>query len=348
MKKLCLLLILSLVMQACYTPEHAFDNGHYKLAMQMAARQIKKEKELEWNTMILKNATTKFIENQKLKAGISLSTGDVKKRKSARDLLYQDLKSVGKANILSGYLITDQYDSFCDYKKGIDLKIVDYYYKQGLYLMSLYDRSQTKVYARDAYYEFVEAEKNGGFQFYNDIASLKDESLEKGIVYYHCRDYDLGSSLFMRKLPRNAGFEPDCLVDVSKGMISYHESVSESRTSFQKEVQTGTKTEKDTSGQVKIIPIFETKKGTLVKITYSASADQTVWINVKDQTGQCYTGSTSFSETVHESWEEVKVEGDAEAIDVCYRTGSNKPIFPRSTLEWKVEGNVNSRLRSFY
>jgi len=348
MKRLYLLFIVSLIMNACYTPDQAFDKGHYKLAMQMASQQIKKGKEIETNTRILQNSTARFIETQTINAERQLSTEDVKKWKSARDRLYQDLISVGKANIHAGYLITDQYDQFCDYKKSVDLKIVDHYYQYGLRLMSFYDRSHQKVYARDAYYEFVEAEKNGGFQFYNDIQMLRDESLEKGIVYYLCRNEDLGSSLFVRKLPRDADFEPDCLVEVSKGMISYHESASESRTSYEKQVQTGTKTEKDTSGQVKTIPVFETRKATLIRITYAASADQTVWIHVKDHTGQCHVGSTSFSETVNDCWEEVKVEGDAEAIDVCYKTGSNKPLCPRSSLEWKLEGNVSWRLSNFY
>jgi hypothetical protein len=49
--------------------------------------------------------------------------------------------------------------------------------------------------------------------------------------------------------------------------VSYSTSEYVSFTDFEKEVEIGTRSEKDTSGNLITIPIFETKKARLIKKT---------------------------------------------------------------------------------
>ncbi|MBK7096944.1 MAG: hypothetical protein IPH57_18480 [Saprospiraceae bacterium] len=348
MYRIVALIFLAFAINSCQTPEVALKNGYYKMAIQLASNEIRKGKNTEFNKKILQISAEEFVKKEINETHQELNSPDVKKWKRIQDQLYLNLEVIGNANINSGYLITEHYNDLCTYKKDIDFKIVDYYYQNGMTEMKALDKTGMKENARKAYYFFANAEKNGGNIYYNDISLLLNEALEKGIVYYRCHDFDLGSSRFIKPLPPDDGFLPDCEVSVHEGFISFSESKSENVTNYEKEIQIETRTETDTSGHVKIIPVFETKKAKLIKTTFKLCASQTIWINVIDKSGQCNLRDNSFAETAEETYEEIKAEGDKEVIDISYIEGSNEPIFLKSHLEDEIRDKVRIKLRNFY
>jgi hypothetical protein len=202
MKPTMMFFLIYIMFYSCQTPERAFKDKYYKTVMQLAANEIKKGKNSDANKDVLQNSVSKYIDEELSEVQQYLNSQDVAKWKKAQDQLYINLEIIGKANINSGYLITKNYDYVCSYKKALDFKIVDHYFHNGLKEIKQFDISGMKIYARNAYYLFNDAIKSGGQIYYNDLNSLKDYSLEKGVVYYSVHgNYDIGSSGFLKKIP---------------------------------------------------------------------------------------------------------------------------------------------------
>lgn len=139
-------------------PRGSLENGYYKMAIQLASNEIRKGKIL--NSI---RKSCKFLLKNLSKRDKWDSSGTkftrCKKWKRIQDQLYLNLEVIGNENINSGYLITENYNDLCTYKKDIDFKIVDYYYQNGMTEMKALDKTGMKENARKAYYFFANAEK---------------------------------------------------------------------------------------------------------------------------------------------------------------------------------------------
>lgn len=349
MKPFILFLLFFTLLLSCLSPEKAYKDRYYKTAMQLAANEIKKGKDSDANKEILQNSVSKYIEGELSVVQYYLNSQDVAQWKKAQDQLYINLEIIGKANINSGYLITENYNNLCNYKKDLDFKIVNHYYQNGIKEIKLFDASGTKANARNAFYFFNDAINSGGQIYFDDLLLLKDYSLENGVVYYTVNsNFDIGSSTFLQKLPNYSNAVPDCEVNVSEGFVSFSTSEYTTTTDFEKEVEIGSRSEKDTSGNIITIPIYETKKAKLIKKTVKVSASQTIYVYVTNRTGQCSISDHSFSDSVEKSYDVVSAEGYKEAITESYIEGSNEPILINSSLEDELEDEIMSSIRNYY
>ncbi|HHH53619.1 MAG TPA: hypothetical protein ENK91_08170 [Bacteroidetes bacterium] len=264
-----------------------------------------------------------------------------------QDKYYNVLEKLGRANVNSGEKITDEYDKLCSAKLDVDFKIAEYYYNEGLEKLAEYDSTKLKVYARDAFYSFNNSIEKGGPGYFNDIESLIEFCKEKGVVYYECYDMYLGSSLFFQPIPDDADFQPDCIVDVDQTIVGFYEDEDKDEKEYSKEIETGTKETIDTSGNVIVKPVYETIEATVTIITHTLTAYRTTTIDVDDMTGQCTMSSESFTTRISDSYEEIKIEGDRNAIDDGTIEKTGEPAFFRSNLEDELEDKIEERLNSF-
>lgn len=338
------MIITSLLLTSCFSPEKALNNGFYKRAIQLAINKIENNKDVEKNIRIMQTAADHLVEKELLNRKQLVNSPKVKDWIKAQDSYYRVLETLGKANITSDGAILNTYDDMCSIKKELDFKIVDYYYQVGDKLLGGFYDSGTKQFARDAYYNFVEAKKNGGDIYYQDIEELKTESYENGIVYYIGEEYTVGSSFFLKPLPTNADFDPDCDIDIDYGYTHSDESTSETTQKYTKNIVVETLEKRDTAGNVIYEDVYEEVEATVTITTVTLNLSKSVSVNVNDITGQCTISNESFTVSVSDSYEEIEIEGDEEAIDNSISEQSGAPAFFESNLEDKLEKQVNDKL----
>lgn len=343
-KSLSIILLVIIFFTSCMTPKEAYDKGMYRTAFFSASKQIKKGKNIEKNEIILRQSASALVEKEMRRDESLIASSDVKKWVKVQDRYYRLLEDLGKVNIESNGVILEEYDQLCSNKKELDFKITDYYYQLGADFLEEFYQSGNKESARDAYYMFLKAEKSGGELYYNNLADLIIESREKGIVYYVCDDANIGNSLFLQELPENAEFEPDCIIEVDYGIVNSTTNITEESKTYTDEIIVGTKEVKDTSGNIIYRSIYEDIEATVITVKVEVTLSTTTWVNVEDVTGQCSEENRSFTTSVSDTYEEIRINGDREALKESFIESEGEPSFFRSDLEDELLRKVDSGL----
>jgi len=331
-KFILLVLISALYLLSCLTPQEAFQKGYYRTALFSSSRELKKEKNVEINRLIVKESAKELIAKEMKRDQALINSTKVKDWVKVQDRYYRLLEDLGKVNIETDGEVLEIYDEFCSLKQDIDFKIVDYYFQRGANYLEYHYKTGSKKHARNAYYQFVKARKSGGHLYYQDLNDLISESRKKGIVYYVCIDADLGNTIFFKKLPRNADFEPDCIVDIDHSGISSDEVVSEESTEYTKDILVRNEEIKDTSGNITYRAIYKEISATVITTKTKVTLSITTWIDVENVTGQCSKDSESFTSSVSDSYEEVRIVGDENAITGSISESIGPPSFFSSGL----------------
>jgi len=338
--KLILLFLTSFLIYSCLSPQKALDKKQYKTAFWLSSQKIKYKKEVDKNIRILQTSADHLVDNEIKRDAKLLDSYKVKDWVKVQDRYYKLLEDIGKANIISDGALLPIYDDLCTKKQDVDFKIVDYYYQRGIDFLNEHYKEDNKKKARDAYYQFVKAEESGAHIFYSDINDLINESRKRGVVYYICHGANLGNKMFFKKLPRNADFEPDCVIDIDFGSINYDEIVSEDNHVYTKEILVRTEEEKDTSGNITYRSIYEKISATVTTTETKLTLSTTTWVDAENVTGQCTKSSKSYTSSVSGSYEEVRVEGDKDALDYYISEDIGEPAFFRSNLESELERKI--------
>ena len=337
-------MIMVLLVSSCYTPEQALEKKWYKTAIRLSAKQIKQGKDVERNKRILQTAADHIIYNEIKSKKALVNSPKVKDWIKVQDSYYRVLEDLGKANILSNGAILTEYDEMCSIKKELDFKIVEYYYQRGEKMLRKFYTEGQKSFARSAYYEFAKALKHGAKLYYNNIDAMMEESHKNGTVYYIGDTHIVGSSFFLKPLPRNADFEPDCDIDIDFGSHSFSTLTTSSSRDYTDEVIVGREEVKDTSGNISYKNIYEEIKATVTTITITVTASTWTSINSRDLSGQCTVSSESFHTSVSEDCEEIEISGDSRAVPAGISEKSCSRFSMESNLSSDLDSKVDSEL----
>jgi hypothetical protein len=339
-----LFLFPTLFILSCLTPQEAFDKGYYRKAFISSSEQIKKGKNIESNSFIIKKSAKALIEKELKRDENLLNSIKVKDWVKVQDRYYRLLEKLGKVNIETDGEILDEYDELCSLKKDLDFKIVDYYYERGFKYLEQHYKNGSKKLARDAYYQFLKANESGGYLYYHDLGDLISESRKRGVVYYICYDRNLGNSIFFKRLPKNADFEPDCIVNIEHDGINSKQEISESSQFYTDEVFVKKEEVKDTSGNITYRSIYKEITATVITSEIEVTLSTTTWVDVENVTGQCSKYSESFTSSVSDFYEEIRIVGDKEAGRASISESIGEPTFFRNNLDcdlWrKVENDL--------
>ncbi len=332
------LLLLSFIF-SCTTPEKALKKHHYNQAFNLSKREIRKGKNVEKNMKILRESSKVLIERTISKNEELLNSDDVEDWIKVRKSYYKTLEKIGKANYNTNGALSDIYDILCEPKTDLDEKIATTFYNQGNVYMNQYDKSEQKIDAQNAYYQYDECIKNGGTSFFTDVLDLKNESLELGIVYYQSRGRYYHNSLFLRPLPPDADFDADCLVDITLGFIDTNISENTSTNTYTQDVVVENRITTDTSGNTITTPIYESVSCTVETTTVTIKKSQSVNIHATDQTGQCSISNRYYTVSVSDNYEIVSIDGDERALPSGIEE-KDAPTFFERDLENKLEDEV--------
>lgn len=321
---------------SCKSPAELLENGNYIQAFDKAVKEVKKGKNIDQNIKVIEKSAEMKAASAIRYATIKSKSENVKDWIKVQTKLYGSLEELGKANILLDGDISKPYDKLCNKKKDIDFQIVEYYYDEGHNYLDDFYNQKMKIDARNSYYSFVECEKYEGQSFFPGLADDKEDAYQNGIVYYVSDYGNIGLRLFLKPLPIDADFKPDCDIIIDHGFVSFSTSESVERETQTKTIETGQEAVTDTSGITTYIPIMGEIEAIVVTKTITVIAQVTTHLWSTNITGQCSVHSSSFTTQNSDSYEEVSVEGNKRALRHHVDTNSGAPAFFKDGLESDV------------
>lgn len=321
----------------CSTPREHLEHHRYQRAFDAAAREMSKNKNVHENQQVLEESAAILSANAQNFVLIKGKSEEVKDWIEAQEKSYGLLEDLGKANRIARGALSESYDPLCDLKHEIDYKIVDHYYEAGIDLHDQFYAGGIKIHAQDAYHQYVKCKKYGGLNYFPYLQEEINEALLNGVVYYVSSEH-FGSSAFFQPLPRGSDVEPDCGISVYQGFVSYSESSTERSSTKRRQVHDGFKTVTDTSGTVKIDK-YRTAEAKVKTTTHTVTASITTQVTVRNISGQCPVRSTSYTVSETDTYEEVTVSGDREALVHAVVETKGKP----SGFDYALESKLRSK-----
>lgn len=323
---------------SCYTSKSALEDKKYVKAMNLAANKIKSGKNIEENTYYLQMAGEELA-NQTIHNYQSQESTNVKDWKRSRTKFYRVLTQMHKNNLKTGGLLSKSYDGLCKAKHELDLRIVDYYFEEGLYLLDQSIERNESKWARDAYYQFQISEKEGASQFYNNLEELKEEAIYYGSILVDIpEEVELDNMFLIRASPENAS-KADCKITIDESMIDFNQSIDESKESKSKVIKVGEKAVVDTAGVTTYEDVLEEVTGykNIKEITYTATQD--IILEVTANNSECFLEDNRITLEVSEECTEIKYTGEksvfTSAIDcTCWSSFSK---------EWDLERELKRK-----
>ena len=329
---------------SCSTPSELLEKGKVERAFNLASKKLNSKKNVDVNSLVLIEASKKIIQDQLYYNQPLIQSRNIEHWVLAQNNYYKILEDIVVANDLVDGKLQNSYDHLCTEKIELDFKITDHFYQNGEDLLATHYDQLSKHHAREAYYQYQECQSYGGDRFFNNIIDKMDECVYEGRIYFVSLDFFPSTNLFFQPLPEDAYYEPDCVISASFGSPSFSTSTRSVSETFTKEIKVSTKTETDTAGVVRFIPIYETVSATVTTTTVSATASSWTNIYVDNISGYCYKNGNSFNTCVSDSYEEISITGDTRAINSCISTSRGKPAFFRSSLESDLQDEIDNSL----
>lgn len=334
--------VVLIIISSCATPEKALRNQNYNKAMRLATKKILKGQNIDENRHYLNSAAQEITastlgsQSQRYDNGIDDWKIDQVNYNKA-------LTTIGKHNIATKGMVADSYNQLCDAKYDLDLKIVNYYYEEGVSLLTEAELTGETASARNAYSEFIKSEEVGGHAFYHDIETYKERCVEQGMIYVTA-PADVGLlNIFVTRIPDEDMNDADCIISIDYGFPQITESSSITTNQLKKSVKTGQNTVTDTSGVVTFEDIYEDVFATeqIEEIQFEGS--QWIQINVNKKTSECFLESNSRSLSVSDKCTTKTYTGDSRAIGSNTNTTCDKAHI-RNCLQNDLRSRVNSCL----
>ena len=243
------------------------------------------------------------------------------------------------------------------------IKAADYLYERAELLLSL-AASGNHTIARDAYFTLENLNKNY-IADWRQTDSLLLSAKETGTTRILLQEQHWGffhEFTFWDHLNRYNGFGYNSTWQVvDKTPVEgrkYHYSIelhlsnlstgweqrSETEQSYSKEIQTGEKVVRDSSGQVvERSPIMETIKGSIKEVRITKEATAVLWVKISDfTTGEEVQNIPIYaSESFDQTW--VSTSGDERALpSLPISTGFG---FPSAPSDWEMVEELASQMR---
>lgn len=338
MKKYLQLLIVTMFITACSSPQKSFEKGNYKKAYRAALKNIKKGKKSRKDRTILNRSFNELIKQKSDIAETHLNSDIIEdwERGYAEYEELIDLFYDGKVYLDEDFdrqmaVIETSNDAL-----GKDLAIN--YFELGNMSMEGFMDTYNKGYAQEAfaYYTKTRHYDDG----YARIDSLLDDAFNKGVILILVeadapfeRSYEWEIDRKFSDIEReSSGFnqivyegmvEADCVLEIDFSSLDRDIRESRSVENFQERTEDGYETRVDTSGNT----IKETKyrniEGTVTTIAESISYSWRVAVNVRGNRGYCDFRNRNFNEEVTVVNERYQLSGDDRAIPSRYKRDNN-------------------------
>jgi len=294
---------------ACSSSEKALENKRYLKAMNLASKQIKKGNNIDENTIYLQSAAQGLV-NKTLDSYQNENASNVKDWKRSRTKFYSVLKQLNNKNIKTNGLISQSYDRLCEAKQELDLRIVNYYYDEGIKLLNKSKSTNETQWAREAYHEFQLSEKEGASAFYGNLLDLKEECIQYGSIFVDAPSELRLNNKFLKSIADHEGAIADCTIKIGSSSVTFSESFNETQEEKTKEIKVGENAITDTSGVTTYEDILEEVIGFKNTNEITFSANQQIYITVTPNNSECFLDNRTLNLEASEKCTEIKYTGD--------------------------------------
>jgi hypothetical protein len=326
-----------LLLMACASPMKQLKKGNYEKAYKQANNQLKRGKSVNENTKVLKKSLTKIIAvesayKEKLKNSNQIE--DLEKAYGV-NLGLQDKIENAFTYVQDGTFQQD-FDGLLTEADWMKNEIASAYYGFGQSGLEQAIEMNDKFAARDAYTDFLSAEKYGYHSDSLDI--LKEKALEFsqliytveaeavfGIIYEWRIDRQFErienySNSFQRIVYEKNNVEGvDCQIEIEFSNLDFNNNENSRTEIFSQQIQTGTTSVTDADGNVTQVPVYSTVEGSVNIITRVRAAEWEININVRSGSHNCKIRGDRFSRRLVAEVEEYYTSGDIRAIPPEYR-----------------------------
>lgn len=314
MRALIPTVLLLLVTVSCLSPKECLELQEYDKAIRKASKQLMQGKRISENASVITMAYTQKIKWEIQKAETIRHEGEVEDWIKLRKHQYKVLEDIGEDNKLLKGRLTGCFDRLCRYKEGLDYQIVRHFQGKGDSLYAAHVKSGNKYLSRSAYYNFKDSQENGGDAFFPDLDQDLEDAYNGGIVYYRSSIPLSPSSKFLKPLPRDADFRADCSIQGNRGYVRIYRHEQKDRDRVKRKIKVRERSERDTSGNIRYIPVYEEVSATVITTTVTISAEINAHRYVSDLTGQCPLSSEWKEFDASERYERIDWRGDRRAF----------------------------------
>lgn len=330
------LLSLSFLLTQCATPQKKLEKQDYEGAYKLALRQLKaNKKNYQENQRILVKALEKIVENQLSAIQTNANSADVSRMEKAISSSETLMDKIQEATpYIHDEFIAD-FQTLDQIRLDVSFELYDFYLKEGLIQLEKAIEYGQKKQAQAAYIDFKNARKYIDEQN-TELDSLEALAIEYGQVIYQVEaeapfelmyqweidrrfeDVVNYSSTFYKIFYEGGTSQIDCRIELRFGSLRDNITERSQLSSFEQQIEDGSETVTDTSGNVSRVPIYRTVRGSVTTITKTKTL---TWEADAYASGNsnCDVSNSHFSASRISEIEEYRLEGDERAIPDQYK-----------------------------
>lgn len=347
---LIFILFISIVMSACTATEESIGDNSTERRYNTALSHLKSG-----------STTTRHLDNLTSALTTMLTTNAVIKDSLSNDISltnkeliydiddYLLLKIHSAKPYLNG-MYDGKFDSLQTEKQQLETELRTTYLEQGTRDLDIAIYENQKSKAQAAYNAFEKAKKYGA-----DVDDLLQKSMHHSLMTYNFKaiaaesryqilvdERFIGVEDINRKFKkfyyRNDEVDEDCTVTIAFDRFQEIKDQRRETESFQKQVQTGTRTETDAEGNQKEVAVFGTVYGTAVKIEKIKTFTCQITLSATSNSNSCDVTDRLIVETLTVSAKEINVSGDERALPQEYQNFSPQMLpMDRDIVEQLIE-----------
>ncbi len=339
MKILLKLILITLTIAACSSPQKTFNKGNYESAFKQTFKKLKKGKATKEDKAILTRSLNELNKTAIVQADTLGKSPYIEDWEQA----YEVYETLVERNEKVFELLPDALDVELDFynnkKEQLGQMLIKEYIIYGQENLEKSHNTGLKKFAQEAYRDFDKAIYYGGDE--NQLSPMQEEAVELGKVYYNIvldtrfHQYEWEIKNEFRKLSYESSTfkdirveEPspnvDCNIEIVFQDIYFNIEESSDQMDYADRVITGYETVVDTAGRTTEEPIYETVTATVARVTYYKTARIDAGLYVDAATRNCDFEDRNFSETIQDKAEIRRVYGDERAVPAGERNSEEE------------------------
>lgn len=333
-----LFLMLTVLFQACRSPQKLYDKGNFEAAYKVSSKQLEKYKDVESNTRILENSLDKILKIQSAQKETLLRSEDFANRDKVIQINNELIDRIHWVRIFVPKVFAEELEQL--EKENVEIKsgIKEDRLEIGKELLTEAQQADDKFKAREAWEQFKVAKSYHRGQD-QELDSLITLSAEMAVLVYYVQANQrmaIGSRMELDEVFKNINSEgdqftkilykpndpvelADCLIRVNVGNIKYQQSSSDATKDFTKTIVVGTESTTNDKGETVEVEVTEDITGTVVQTTSTLNAKSDVQIEIKAQNKNCKLSGENFSHEFQDVVENYSSKGDLRAIPDEYK-----------------------------
>lgn len=335
MKPFHLLLLLLLI--ACSSPQKSFDKGNFDAAYSSAFKAVKKGKDVSKNKRLLIKTMEKIVDRDITEINSLYETATIRSEEKAIKKLYNLEERIAESKAYIGNRHEQASTDLNDLHVLLSNSLKSKYVTLGNEEMENYDRREEKKYAQKACVAYSNAITYSLEKDEDLMKATEDVCATATIIYYVEAEapfeifYNSEIDRRFRRLENQRAdflevyyetsppYDPDCAIQIYFNDIDERFNDNTQDQDFSEEVITGYRTETDTSGVSREVPVYGNVTGRVRIVTSTKRLLWEVQTRIQSNNINCDLSGFRFEAIADSSIEYYELSGDERAIPARYK-----------------------------